>query len=84
MLITDNQGIAVEQRHFDAWGNIVKLTDGNGNILTDFLITDRGYTGHEHLLVIGIIHMNGRLYDPLLHRFLQPDNYIQFTRCSRC
>ena len=21
--------------------------------------------------------MNGRLYDPLLHRFLMPDNYIQ-------
>ena len=21
--------------------------------------------------------MNGRLYDPALHRFLQPDNYVQ-------
>lgn len=83
LLITDNQGIAVEQRHFDAWGNIVKLTDGNGNTLTNFLITDRGYTGHEHLLAVGIVHMNGRLYDPLLHRFLQPDNYIQFPYDSQ-
>jgi RHS repeat-associated protein len=64
-------------------GNIVKLTDGNGNALTDFVITDRGYTGHEHLLKVGIIHMNGRLYDPLLHRFLQPDNYIQFPNDSQ-
>jgi len=29
------------------------------------------------LLGVGLIHMNGRLYDPKLHRFLQPDNYVQ-------
>ncbi len=38
---------------------------------------DRGYTGHEHLQGTGLVHMNGRLYDPVLHRFLAPDNYIQ-------
>ena len=38
---------------------------------------DRGYTGHEHLASVGFIHCNGRLYDPALHRFLMPDNYIQ-------
>lgn len=26
---------------------------------------------------VGIIHMNGRLYDAMLHRFLSPDNYVQ-------
>lgn len=83
VLITDNQGNAVEKRQFDAWGNIVKLEDGNGNALTDFVITDRGYTGHEHLLGVGLIHMNGRLYDPLLHRFLQPDNFVQFPYNSQ-
>lgn len=77
LMITDNQGSIKEQRHFDAWGNIVKLTDGNGNNLTDFVILDRGYTGHEHLTNVGLIHMNGRLYDPLLHRFLSPDNFVQ-------
>jgi RHS repeat-associated protein len=77
LLITNNLGIAVEQRHFDAWGNIVKLTDGGGNNLTDFVILNRGYTGHEHLTKVGLIHMNGRLYDPLLHRFLSPDNFVQ-------
>ncbi|MFC5282636.1 RHS repeat-associated core domain-containing protein [Pedobacter alpinus] len=82
-LITDNQGVIKEQRQFDAWGNIVKLRDGNGNDLTDFVILDRGYTGHEHLLAVGLVHMNGRLYDPLLHRFLQPDNYIQFPYNSQ-
>lgn len=77
LLITDNQGASKERRHFDAWGNIVKLTDGIGNTLTDFVILDRGYTGHEHLTKVGLVHMNGRLYDPLLHRFLSPDNFVQ-------
>tara|TARA_R110000868_G_scaffold96080_2_gene264276 strand:- start:2700 stop:9167 length:6468 start_codon:yes stop_codon:yes gene_type:complete len=75
--ITDKDGVFKEKRHFDAWGNIVKLTDGNNVALTKFKIFDRGYTGHEHLLGVGLIHMNGRLYDPMLHRFLMPDNFVQ-------
>ena len=77
LAITDKEGVFKEKRHFDAWGNIVKLQDGAGNNLTAFKILDRGYTGHEHLLGVGIIHMNGRLYDPVLHRFLSPDNFVQ-------
>jgi len=77
LMISDSNGIIKEKRHFDAWGNIVKLQDGNGNNLSSFKIIDRGYTGHEHLLDVGLVHMNGRLYDPLLHRFLAPDNFIQ-------
>ena len=38
---------------------------------------DSGYTGHEHLQGVGLINMNARLYDPKLHRFLAPDNFIQ-------
>ncbi|SFA56511.1 RHS repeat-associated core domain-containing protein [Pedobacter suwonensis] len=77
VMVTDDQGSVVEKRQFDAWGNIVKLQDGAGNNLSAFLILDRGYTGHEHLLGVGLINMNGRLYDPKLHRFLSPDNFIQ-------
>jgi RHS repeat-associated protein len=39
--------------------------------------TDRGYTGHEHLDDVGIIHMNGRLYSQKLGVFLQTDPFIQ-------
>jgi RHS repeat-associated protein len=38
-----------------------------------FSITNRCYTGHEHLLQFGLINMNGRMYDPLLARMLSPD-----------
>ncbi len=61
---------------FDAWGNVL-VQDGAGNTLNGLTVLDRGYTGHEHLQSVGLIHMNGRLYDPKLHRFLQPDNYVQ-------
>ena len=77
LMISDRLGNVKEKRHFDAWGNIVKLTDGNGNNLDKFVFLDRGYTGHEHLQGVNLIHMNGRLYDPKLKRFLAPDNYIQ-------
>ena len=40
------------------------------------LKTSRGYTGHEHLDRTGFIHMNGRLYDPQLGRFLSPDPVV--------
>ncbi|MGH8175826.1 MAG: RHS repeat-associated core domain-containing protein, partial [Steroidobacter sp.] len=36
-------------------------------------ITHRGFTGHEHLDNIGLIHMNGRIYQPSLGRFLSSD-----------
>ena len=43
----------------------------------------RGYTGHEMLPEFGLINMNGRLYDPVLGRFLSPDNYVQMPDFSQ-
>ncbi|PWW29950.1 RHS repeat-associated core domain-containing protein [Chryseobacterium sp. AG844] len=86
LAISDEAGNKLEQRHFDAWGNFTHLKIGNGSIITDKnvilslskdLIIDRGYTSHEHFGEVGIIHMNGRLYDPLLRRFLNADENIQ-------
>ncbi|WP_370901325.1 T6SS effector amidase Tae4 family protein [Chryseobacterium gossypii] len=84
LAISDEAGNKLEQRHFDAWGNFTHLQIGNGAIITDkniidnaSLLMDRGYTSHEHFAEVGIIHMNGRLYDPLLRRFLNADENIQ-------
>jgi len=40
-------------------------------------LTPRGYTGHEMLDDLGLVHMNGRIYDPLLGRFLSADIVVQ-------
>ena len=55
----------------------MKIQDALGNNLNGLTAIDRGYTGHEYLQSVGVINMNGRLYDPKLRRFLQPDNNIQ-------
>jgi RHS repeat-associated protein len=77
LAITNASAQLLEKRLFDAWGNIVSVQDGAGNTLNGLTLIDRGYTGHEHLQSVELIHMNGRLYDPKLHRFLQPDNNLQ-------
>ena len=77
VMLTDENGNIAERRHFDPWGQVVKVEDGAGNTLDKLTLLDRGFTGHEHLQTVGLIHMNGRLYDPALHRFLQPDNFVQ-------
>lgn len=68
---------------YDAWGRQTITKNDIG-----FL---RGYTGHEMMPEYGLINMNGRLYDPVLGRFLSPDNYVQlpdfsqnFNRYSYC
>lgn len=82
---TSEQDVLVERRHFDAWGGLVLLQkEGETEAafydevkFNDELYLDRGYTGHEHLASVSLIHMNGRLYDAKLRRFLAPDNFIQ-------
>lgn len=77
LAITNTSGSIVEKRHFDAWGNLVFVKDGQNNDLAKLTFLDRGYTGHEHLQGVALIHMNGRLYDPVVKRFLAPDNFVQ-------
>ena len=84
LAISDEKGDKLEQRHYDAWGNLTHLQIRDNEIISDpdkiekkILLIDRGYTSHEHFQEVGIIHMNGRLYDPLLRRFLNADENIQ-------
>jgi RHS repeat-associated protein len=39
--------------------------------------TTQGYTGHEQLDQVGLVHMNARLYDPEIGRFIQADSYVE-------
>ena len=40
--------------------------------------TDRGYTDHEHLDGLDLIHMNGRVYDPTIGRFIGADPTVPY------
>ncbi|MGH8242953.1 MAG: RHS repeat-associated core domain-containing protein [Steroidobacteraceae bacterium] len=40
-------------------------------------VSRRGFTGHEMLDAVGLVNMNGRVYDPRIGRFLSADPIIQ-------
>ncbi|MGS2717859.1 RHS repeat-associated core domain-containing protein [Eionea flava] len=82
-LITDAHANVVDRRSFDAWGKLRNLTwkdsEGINNplYLTQLPFTNKGYTGHEHIQEVDLIHMNGRVYDATLARFMSADPHIQ-------
>jgi RHS repeat-associated protein len=80
VLVTNANGAVAERTSFDAWGARLR-GDGFNFAANDPARNpahgDRGYTGHEHLDELGVIHMNGRIYDPILGRFFSPDPFIQ-------
>ena len=81
-LITDGAGGVVDKLSFDPSGKrrtatwrSVQQRLGQASLAP--LLTNRGFTGHEHVDALGIIHMNGRIYDPELGRFLSADPTMQ-------
>lgn len=77
--LTDANGNVVEKYAYDPWGARRNSTDWRNKDSRTSFITNRGYTGHEHLDTFGIINMNGRVYDPLTAMFFSPDPFIQST-----
>jgi RHS repeat-associated protein len=73
--LTGTDGTAVFEASYDAWGN--------QTVTNNTFEFHRGYTGHEHLPEFGLINMNGRMYDPVLGRFLSPDPFVQAPEFSQ-
>ena len=77
----------LEDMSFDPWGHrrevdtLVTYDFASWQPLALFGLnqtTSRGFTGHEMLDEVGLIHMNGRVYDrEAWGRFLQADPFIQ-------
>src|SRR5690606_38087287 len=85
-LMPDSFGAVVGEVYADPWGQPRKpqLVSGQYKALLDqpfFIsykaITTRSFTGHEMMDETGLVHMNGRVYDPAISRFIQPDPIIQ-------
>ena len=73
--LVDDSGTSVFDARYDVWGNQTVTKNQVG--------FRRGYTGHEMLPEFRLINMNGRMYDPVISRFLSPDNYVQFDNFSQ-
>lgn len=79
-VITDRAGVEKERFSYDAWGQrrIVRPTDD----LISAVLPYR-FTHHEQLDSVGLVHMNGRVYDPILSRYLSADPFVQFPKHSQ-
>jgi RHS repeat-associated protein len=80
--ITNNIGAILEQNSFDAFG---KRRNSNGSDATTPInsLTRRGFTQHEMLPEVNMVHMNGRVYEPTLGRFMSADPFVQFAGFSQ-
>ncbi len=81
-VIADATGKVTEDFSFDAWGERRSAADWRSQDIASLLNFDHstttlGYTGHETLDEVGLVHMNGRVYDPRLARFFQADPFVQ-------
>ncbi len=75
----DAQGALMQELSYDAWGRrrdpatweyYPALADATP-------LHDRCFTGHEHIDLFDMVNMDGRIYDPVLGRFLSPDPIVQ-------
>ena len=91
--ITNETGALREQMAYDSWGKRRTLNGApvNGTPTPDNLdgVTDnKGYTGHEMLDQLDLVHMNGRIYDPLSSQrkadTSQADGKVLRSRFSLC
>jgi RHS repeat-associated protein len=77
--VTAVTGSAAQASSFDAFGKRRNTDWANDN--TDALFTEtqwleRGYTGHQQLDGVRLIHMNGRVQNPVWGRMLSPDPVV--------
>ncbi|MFN4055407.1 MAG: FG-GAP-like repeat-containing protein [Alishewanella aestuarii] len=82
-VITNNNGVSEQVMSFDVFGArrdaqswALKHAEASSGLLSSSL-TLKGFTGHEQIDDVGLVHMGGRVYDPILGRFLQADPFVQ-------
>lgn len=86
--VLNNSGNNIQALAFDPWGHRRNAADWPSLLALyqpgwDSSHTTRGFTSHEHLDALGLIHMNGQVYDPYLGRFTSADPFIQFPHHSQ-
>jgi RHS repeat-associated protein len=79
-VITNSAGATLVNSSFDAFGrrrgSNWSGAPSSGDWAAIASTTRRGYTDHSMLDNLNLIHMNGRVQDPLLGRFVSADPYI--------
>lgn len=74
--ITNSVGQEIESLSYDAWG-MRRPSDWSAPVGSETSSTSYGFTGHEHLDDVDLLDMGGRIYDPMVGRFLSADPIVQ-------
>ena len=78
--LVNMQGDIAARYTYDAWGDIVSVTDENGNAITDQNhVANRNpirYRGYYYDTESGLYYLNSRYYDPVTGRFVNADGYV--------
>ena len=66
---------------YDAWGNVISITDNNGNAITNpnhiGNLNPFRYRGYYQDTETGLYYLMSRYYDAVTHRFINADGYFQ-------
>jgi len=93
--ITGSDQSLVDRLSYDPWGKRrgagfggvgnawLSMSAGAYFTPTSLSHTRRGFTGHEQVDQLNFIHMNGRIYDPEIGRFLSADPMVQFPESTQ-
>jgi RHS repeat-associated protein len=83
--VANASGTVTETRGYDAFGKPRSGTwaDLTPPKLASTNVTPKGFTQHEHLNQLELIHMNGRVFDYNVGRFTGVDPFIQFPLNSQ-
>jgi RHS repeat-associated protein len=74
LAITDHNGNLQQRFRYTPFGEQVEVSAGVTGAKS---FTTHGYTSHEHIEGMDVIHMGGRIYDPVIGRMLQSDPIVQ-------
>ncbi|MEQ8860346.1 MAG: RHS repeat-associated core domain-containing protein [Pseudomonadales bacterium] len=89
--ISSSSATVVERVSFDGFGGrrektwVSDITAASTTALlaSEDELSPRGFTDHEMLNRTGFVHMNGRVYDPRIGRFVSADPIVQFPAFSQ-
>lgn len=76
---TDESGLLYQDLSYDAWG--LRRSPDNWevfeNLTSSHAYEEHGFGGHEHIDLFDLVNMDGRMYDPVVGRFISADPFIQ-------
>ena len=79
--IYDGDGNMVAKYEYDAWGNVLTVTNSNNSEITDpnhiANLNPFRYRSYYYDSESGFYYLMSRYYDPVTHRFLNADGYFQ-------